>query len=81
MNSKPLDGDVLLFSACSLYVSVLWFFCFVHFDVPIQTLNCNQSIYIEISVRNKCRCSFYCALDTRATGCITQKLRLLNCNF
>jgi hypothetical protein len=44
----------------------------LHLYFPKTFISLN--IYIETSVCNKCRCSFYCALliDTRATGCITQ---------
>jgi hypothetical protein len=35
-----------------------------HLQLVPRSRMVDQSIYIETSVRNKCRCSFYCALIT-----------------
>jgi hypothetical protein len=37
-----------------------------------------MSIYIETSVRNKCRCSFYCALLTLHVSAQARTLRVKN---
>jgi hypothetical protein len=53
---------------------------------PVARVSINIYIYIETSVRNKCRCSFYCALLTLHVSApigghlqvvfVTQKIRM-----
>jgi hypothetical protein len=54
--------NTLVPHTCEFVKNHVWlFFLIIGLCILLRVY---QSIYIEISVRNKCRCSFYCALLT-----------------